>query len=135
MCTATAQPVIDLSKYNGFITVHNPASGQHRTFRVRTYTKGDLAGRRAIGLLCGPDNTSSYRDFGFVNDDGRVVVWKRKRGGQFDQLAKVLNYADWYAEHRGLEFQFSTRCRKCNRDLTDPLSIELGIGPVCREMM
>jgi hypothetical protein len=27
----------------------------------------------------------------------------------------------------------SARCRCCNRKLTDPASIELGIGPVCRK--
>lgn len=131
MNTTTAKP-INLAKYNGYITVTNPETGEHRTFRIRTYTKGNLKGRRAVGLLYGPDNTTQYRDFGFVNPDGRIYVWKRFRDTVYEKLANVLNFAGWFAEHKNIQFDSSIKCRRCNRDLTDPESIELGIGPVCR---
>ena len=34
--TLLIQPVFGLETHNGTITVSNPATGQHRTFRVRT---------------------------------------------------------------------------------------------------
>lgn len=133
--TTTTQNTIDISRYNGFITVHNPATGGHRTFRIHTVRRGGLKGKRVIGLLIGSDNTADYRGFGFVGDDGRVRLWKRFRGTVYESLSRIMSMPDWYAEHKGIEFSFSARCRKCNRDLTDPTSIELGIGPVCRGEM
>ena len=132
----TATQTIDLARYNGYVTAHNPATGQHRTFRIQTVHQSEnlfMLGKRIIGLLVGPDNTSSYQGFGFVEEDGSVRVWSKHRGTQYEKLADVLNRADYFAEQHGVRFECSVKCRKCNRDLTDPLSIELGIGPVCRE--
>lgn len=146
MTTATIEtklPTVDLRKYNGCLTVTNPATGNHRTFRIKAVMKGKLAGRRIIQLLTGPDNTSNYNGFGFVNDDGTISVWKKFVGDTvgglkdvtvYEQLADIVQHADWFAQERGLRYQFSVRCRRCNRELTDPESIECGIGPVCREI-
>ena len=122
---------IDLAKYNGFVTVSNPATGNHRTFRIATAQKGALKGKRIIGLLSGPDNTSDYVGFGFVNLDGTISVWHKHAGSTYVTLADILQRSEKYAAEKGLQFQFSVKCRKCNRDLTDPQSIEMGIGPVC----
>jgi len=128
---------VDLEKYNGFCTARNSETGEHRTFRVRTARRGALKGERIVGLLTGPDNTVDYSDFGFLLDSGRVAVWRSKRGAagfpsQWDRLARFVERRDWFAENRGVEFDLSIRCRVCNRELTDPLSIDLGIGPKCR---
>lgn len=124
--------MIDLKKYNGFVTVHNPETGNHRTFRISTCKSGNLEGKRVVGLLTGPDNTSDYTGFGFVNDDGSITVWKKHRGSIYDRHADILSRSEYYETVKRLEYQFSVKCRVCNRDLTDPESIELGIGPICR---
>jgi hypothetical protein len=36
------------------------------------------------------------------------------------------------AERIELELAAARRCRRCGRTLTDPVSVELGIGPDCR---
>ena len=54
--TATAS----ITTHNGTFTVHNPATGEHRTFKVSTVQQGDLEGRRIVALLTGPDNANSY---------------------------------------------------------------------------
>lgn len=131
MTTETA--TIDIRKYNGKVTVYNPETGQHRTFRISTARKGGLAGQRIVSLLTGADNQSSYTGFGILLPDGRIRVWRKHQGTVFEKLAAILANSEWYAEHRGLEYSMAIRCRKCNKELTDPTSIELGIGPICRE--
>lgn len=124
--------IIDIVRYNGKITAYNPSTGQHRTFEIKTARKGNLEGKRIISLLHGPDNQSDYVGFGFVNEDGSIRVWKKHQGTQFEKLARFIERAEYHTEKHGVQFQFATKCRKCNRELTDPESIALGIGPKCR---
>lgn len=126
-----------IATHNGKITITNPKTGNHRTFRIRT--QADSAnfapGQRIVSLLTGPDNQEDYRGFGFVTEEGRILVWRKKRGNgkpsEFDIFARMLTEPERY-EAEGVTYQFSTRCRRCNHELTDPTSISLGIGPVCR---
>lgn len=131
--TATAS----ITTHNGTFTVHNPATGEHRTFKVSTVQQGDLEGRRIVALLTGPDNTNSYTGFGFVRPDGQVQVWRSKRAQagqpatQWERYGRFLQHLDAMVETHSLQVDASTRCRKCNRPLTTPESIASGIGPVC----
>ena len=136
---------------NGRFTIVSGATGEHRTFQIKTVIANDqmppdafcnkMAGKRIVSLLTGPDNESNYEGFGFAEDDGISVWWKR-RGGKFDQYARIL----W---RFAIEGQFNPesgritvdsvsgymlcegKCVRCNRTLTHPQSIESGIGPVC----
>lgn len=137
---------------NGFWTISSSRSGEHRTFRIRTLSKDSkfAPGERTIGLLTGPDNTSAYKDFGFVTTDG-INVWRRfQKGGQeanggaycngrmsaFEFYARVAwgllveNDASPFRA-AGYSVEGHGTCVKCGRMLTTPESIELGIGPVC----
>lgn len=124
--------------YNGFYTLTFP-DGSHRTFRVHT-KKADAKfapGKRIISILIGPQNTTDYEGFGFVSETG-VTVWKSKRGPK-DIPSKLESYAGiiWDLATGeaidGYSLHVSRRCLRCNRELTDPESIERGIGPVCSE--
>lgn len=119
----------DLATHNGSITIHNPETGQHRTFRIKTAKSMD--GKRIAELLTGSDNESDYTGFGFVQDDGSIKVWFRKRGTIYERFADLLNRADHWQDNKGLEYLCEGRCIKCNKKLTDPISIKLGIGPWC----
>ena len=119
---------------NQLITVKNLKSGEHRTFAIKTCQKGSLAGKQLVALLIGPENESDYQAFGFIDDFG-VKVWRSKDTPTFRVFAAMIE------QHLGLKangFEFkdfdwlaSKRCQRCNRTLTDPLSIERGIGPEC----
>jgi hypothetical protein len=107
--------------------------GEHRTIRIREVRNGNLAGRRIASYLAGPDNESDYVGFGFV--EGRTVrLWKRF--GDDSTLADawriLVEDPDSAAKGYAVE---SGNCWRCNRTLTDPESIELGIGPVCRRTL
>ena len=131
---------------NGFLTVTNQATGEHRTFRVRTQKEDAkfAPGSRIVSLLIGPDNTSDYQGFGFVQDNGWITLWKRNQTPQYQGLAKAIRLASRALENGQDTFttpkatykvQLSKRCRVCNRTLTSPQSLTLGIGPECASRM
>lgn len=130
--------------FNGFYTITSP-TGEHRTFQVKTQSEDAqfAAGKRIAMMLTGEDNEEDYQGFGFVTESG-IVVWKSKRGqGErsfWEKVADVLwslseyNTNSPYAK-RGFEILLDKRCYRCNRRLTNPMSIETGIGPECAQRM
>ena len=129
-CSADVE-VVDLERHNGTITIFNPKTGKHRTVRVKTVRSGKMKGFRLVELLVGPVNTDDYTAFGFVHESGKIVTWKRYRGTDFEKIGKRLERSNEYHDELGLEFKFSVNCRRCNRPLTTPISIDMGIGPDC----
>jgi len=130
---STTDTSFSLAPHNGFVTVTNPKTGGRRTFRVRTEKWGKDT-HRVVGLLTGPRNTADYTNFGFVEADGSVKVWyKKRRETAFVKFARMLadNRRDLYTVQKGVTYRLEGRCRRCNRTLTVPESIESGIGPVC----
>lgn len=133
--------------FNGYLTLHNRKTGEHRTFRIRTQKKNArfAPGKRVISLLTGPDNTSHYQQFGFVDEHGIHVwdklkgekVWHRKtcyRKSKYEWFAIMLwgvatdSSSNWARDY---ELLIEGRCIICNRLLTEPTSIKSGVGPVC----
>jgi len=138
---------------NGTYTVSHPTQG-HFTLKVYTVLKGDLIGKRIVSLLVGPDNTTNYRGVAFWDDARKkATVWRRHRGPDSNlpidgfhfqktgwsaietKLAiwvdLAVRAADGFWTGEGYELQHAGRCVICNRKLTDPESIRLGIGPKC----
>ena len=140
MTTPESKPIV----YNGSCTIVNERTGEHRTFNVRTKKlDADFApGERVVSLLTGPDNTRDYTGFGFVKQDG-IVVWRKKvsadptKPSPFQVYAKMIWSLSRDGERspfylKGYRLKFERKCLKCNRKLTDPISIDMGIGPECR---
>jgi hypothetical protein len=126
-----------LTTHNFTVTLSNPRTGQHRTFKLSTAQRGDMKGKRIISLLIGPDNSNNFKGFAFVNEQGQIVdgkgqpgVWKDYRGGVCETYARMLTNPDHWAA-RGIQYLVSSRCRRCNRKLTVPESILSGLGPEC----
>lgn len=127
--------------FNGRYTVTSP-TGEHRTFRVATRPNdAEFApGKRTVAILRGPDNGADYVSFGFIDDAG-LSVWKKFRGAPgepsfFEKLAPVFwslategERSKWHA--RGMRLLLEGTCVVCNRALTDPESIQTGVGPKC----
>lgn len=97
-----------------------------------------------VGLLTGPDNTGSYSYMGLLRRDlNREIplhfeTSEKFKGDPdssrfFEQFfIAVTEYGQMPAN---LEFYHAGACCRCGRTLTDPTSIELGIGPECRAKM
>lgn len=114
----------NIRTHNGTITMTNNAKGTHRTIRIRT-EKWSNQEKRVVSLK----TPEGFKSFGFVHIGGGVV-WKKFYNTKFETLMKMINNpAIW--EEKGVSFLFEGTCRKCNRQLTHPGSIQSGIGPVC----
>jgi len=178
--------------HNGAYTVAHETHG-HFTVKLYTAKNGDLAGKRIVALLQGPNNETDWKGVGFWNEEPRpyVAVWARHcspkrdrrefpingyswgkdwsrveqklaiwtdlalrayhvtengleelprlpRGecgvstpeGYFDKDGNRIGSSYWLAD--GYTLLLEGRCVRCNRKLTHPESIRLGIGPECR---
>lgn len=123
-----------IATHNGTVTVSNPVSGDHRTFKIHTQPEDSrfAPGRRIVSLLTGPDNVSDFTAFGFVGDNGRIELWRRNATPYFEKLAFLLERPDVAAQKWGMSYLWAAKCRKCNRKLTTPASVIEGIGEKCR---
>lgn len=67
-----------------------------------------------------------------IKPTDEVVVWKRLKGTQehkiIDAWFKIITVGI-----PGTRFELAKHCIKCNRLLTNPESIDAGIGPVCAQ--
>ena len=120
-----------VATHNGTLTVVNPATGGRRTFKISTVKNGNLKGKRILSLLTGPNNEEDYRGFAFVTESGRVNVWRKHLGTELEKLGRFVECLDAYRESHGIEVLWAGTCRRCNRKLTTPESINTGIGPIC----
>lgn len=66
----------DATIHNGYITIHNTNTGNHRTFRIETVKGGALDGKRIVSLLIG---LAGLRVRGRIRDPGLEAV-PRVRG-------------------------------------------------------
>lgn len=92
-------------------------------------------GKTVASYLSGPENTSDYTGFAFVDSDS-FTLWRRFRhenGGQYDsRLSQALRVLLADPAKAGEAFALeSGRCWRCNHVLTVPVSIHRGLGPVC----
>jgi len=128
---------MDIKTHNGYITVQNTNTGNHRTFLVKTNKKDAKFApeKRVVSELVGVDrdNHRNWKSFGFIFEDRGVVVFKKDRGTVFDKYADMLNDPAKY-EAVGCAYMAEGHCRRCNRVLTSPDSIKSGIGPTCAGM-
>jgi hypothetical protein len=122
-----------LAKHNGHVTLTSPVTGRHLVFLIQTVTKGSWEGRRVVSLKTSePGGLVWRRAFGEVVD-GQVKVWRKAEedsGRPFESYADLLNRADYWAG-RLVRYQVEARCRRCNRLLLDPASLDRGVGPEC----
>jgi hypothetical protein len=118
--------------HSGTVTVFNPKTGKHRTFKVTKPQAEDakfFPGKRLVGILTGPDNTCDFHTFGFVGDH-KIILWKTHRNTPiYKWAADFLLDPEAYSDI--VELKIEGRCRACGRKLTTPESVDTGIGPIC----
>jgi len=113
-------------------TLVSKKTGTRYTYRMK---KSD--GERPVyfaQLLTGPDNTADYEYIGFGKYGQSGLIAGRK-GNPNHPAYRAL---DWALHKMGggempeqLEFWHEGRCARCAKVLTDPASIERGLGPEC----
>tara|TARA_R100000951_G_C2635425_1_gene179129 strand:- start:342 stop:770 length:429 start_codon:yes stop_codon:yes gene_type:complete len=118
---------------NARFTLVSQKTNNRKTYRLKE--KADRFGSVFFAqLLTGPDNTADYTYLGYVKQRHEGLI----AGGKGNPNHPAFVALDWVltklaagAMPEQLEFWHEGRCAKCARVLTDPVSIERGLGPEC----
>ncbi len=119
-------------------TLQSQRTGKRFTYRVKQGKPSERYPNPAyfVGVLTGPENTTDYSDLGMIFNES---TFKMKRDGSISADAPSAVAFDWAwkalqgAEMPAMLNMFHMgRCCKCGLPLTDPVSIESGMGPTCR---
>lgn len=121
-------------------TIQTPT--QHRTYRVDWVGASERYPNPAyfVKLLTGPDNQSDWTYIGKLDDfTGQLVMTTNSKLAAnsfpvtlFNRvMARVWSNDHQAYEQHGFKTHHMGQCGRCGRDLTNPTSIESGIGPEC----
>ena len=138
----TAAVGLDFIFAGGAIFTVSSPSGQHYTYRVsrKEAEPGSRWGDEPtffVGLLAGPRNTADYAYVGIADRaTGEVRTTRKSRHDAASTPVKVIGWVlKLMVRERplpdGYEVRHAGRCGVCGRVLTDPESIDSGIGPIC----
>lgn len=117
------------------VTLTSAASGTHFTFKISASDDGNVF---FVKHLFGPDNSwnGDWAFLGVVFPDNRAILRAGKKGKpdapSFKALAWTLGNLAAGSIPDSLTIQHNDACGVCGRELTDPVSVATGIGPVCR---
>ena len=136
-----------LTAGDAVFTVKNHASGNHYTYRIAPpKTQKDPNNPiYFVSALVGPDNTSDYAYMGLLIvqkdwENWKVVKTAKSSWGPETTIFKALVWAiKVVVEQQTIPDVYSIKhsghCGRCGRLLTEPESIDCGIGPICRTLL
>lgn len=107
---------------------------EHYTYKIESPDKK----KYYIRILTGKDNTKDYTYLGMMCP--KTLKCFPTRASKYKLESKAFEVLNWAMKHifhnrevpEGYKIQHEGKCGKCGRRLTDPVSIETGLGPVCR---
>lgn len=117
------------------VTLTSASTGQHFTFKVSASKDGNVF---FVKHLFGPNNSwdGDWAFLGVVFADNRAILRAGKKGKpdapSFKALGWTLRNLAAEVFPASLTIQHNDHCSVCGRELTDPTSVALGIGPICR---
>jgi len=128
---------------NAHVTFQSRRTDTRFTYRIRAVKPRVEAtfaseGRAShfVYVLVGPDNDSSYQYLGCIYRRTNYAHGRKSLIATNAQsetaFAWVWRYLVSGRMHPDLATYHEGRCGKCGRRLTDPTSIETGLGPKCR---
>ena len=110
--------------------------GKGGTFRTTTVLKGNKPDGFTVHWLSGSDKDDdrAYKLLGMVVDGKPTDHPDASDGERVDHARKAFT---WFLRNMdalpaSCQVWHEGRCAHCSRRLTDPVSIEHGIGPICR---
>lgn len=102
--------------------------------RLSKLTIGKLQIVRKNGdSLCWIKHEDAEKVIGRLTDGGALTLWQRPMVDLQDVTRDLLRIEADPEAAAVLHGKLSGRCSVCSRDLTDPASIERGIGPICAD--
>lgn len=119
---------------HGAFTIESHKTGQHYTYRVSSVND-----RFFIHVMTG--GADDYEYLGMIVDhDNPTMRVIPTRASRFNAVSPTMAAVNWFMRHIAVRpeidesivsFYHNGRCARCGRELTDPESIERGMGPVC----
>ena len=121
---------------NAIFTLKNTATGNRFTFKIR---QPKASTPWFVSVLTGSDNTSDYTFVGTIFDGHTNPKYYHGKRSTIDQEAQSARTIAWFLGQlfnnktlpSSIEVWHAGKCGRCGRILTDPMSIQNGIGPIC----
>jgi len=138
MITAITAIVAFLFAGRAKFTLVSTATGTRYTYQVTKARGNKTTAPWFVSVLTGSDNEHDYSYMGCIFPDKPHTLRHTAKSRVTAEAPSAKAFA-WYlaklAEaseqaHR-VEFWHAGECGRCGRELTDPNSIESGLGPVC----
>jgi hypothetical protein len=124
-------------------TVQNNETGVHRTYKIRKPEPTAQYPNPAwfVKVMTGTDNESHYSYVGRL--DSRTGAVAMTRASKFTEDSDTVKAARWIMGRvvnqlqipDKIDVRHSGKCGRCGRTLTEPTSLDCGIGPECRRRM
>lgn len=124
---------------NAIVTLISP-SGEHHSYYIRApwkEDKGDFASD--IRFVYHKEKHNRWKYVGEIFNDG--TRFKRTKSSCYWEENKVFKGAAYIVKMMNRDFPTSMVlkhggcCSRCGRELTDPVSIERGLGPKCHRIL
>ena len=119
---------------NAHFTLVSKKTNKHITYNIKKKNGGTIW---YVHLLDG--HAMDY--VGYIKRVGKNYIYAKGNSGKYDLTDKRIISLMWFIRHMNdadindkITMYHSGRCCKCGRVLTDPKSIELGIGPECAKL-
>lgn len=133
--TAPDQALQFMLAGNATFTVKSEATGEHLTFQVRNWKKAKDGTVHFVSVRTGND----YASIGMVRNRNSFSLGKRADLPYDDKRVRGFRYIFEHLCNQHMppkcEVWHEGQCGRCGRALTDPVSIERGIGPECLSKM
>ena len=126
------------------VTIKSEVTGNHFTYKI-TQGPEDNKDMYFVKVLTGPDNSwnGDWMYIGYIvptpGASFQLMAGRKGRSeapsfGALSWVMKNFTNANRTNDTIGatLTIQHAGKCGKCGRKLTDPVSIETGLGPICR---
>jgi len=131
------------------VTIENRQKGTHKTLSFMKSTHGDIWFTSIRGdkdketRLPGFETKKNWLYCGILVVDKGRVVFKLTEKSKIPRQSETWRAIDWLVrnidclgQYQGkVAFYHEGRCGRCGRELSDPTSIKLGIGPECRKKL
>lgn len=114
---------------NAVFTIRSATSGNHWTFKIQRDKKDP--NMNWVRLLVAADQ---YEYLGYIKNNQYRFTNKSCRAAEHQShqvIRYILDCLRANKLHPKLDFFHEGKCGRCGRPLTDPISIERGLGPTC----
>ena len=127
---AAAAPSVDLTRVHAMFAKAMASGHKRPVYRAAglALSLAPLSGRNAGSIYVKDDETGDY--LGKVTEDLRFNPLRTAPEWAAEALSRIARDPSAAAVEYGRE---TGRCSCCGRELTNPDSIALGIGPICKD--